>query len=279
MLAQTIAPEHLDVHVADTDLRLHAPQSVLAVIDQMFACIPRTWTGSQPALALDVAFDGVWRIAGSSPQAGKVLGAASSLPQVAGAAVAALLAEVAAQRLVSVWRAAIVAFEGNALALVGDDWETTITLAAHLHARGWRIVSGDYAVVDLPTMTALPFQKLLHVSSSSVASFPLAYRGAIEASPWYSSPHAIAFYAIDPSLVNGHLAWAPRSTIRGILNVDGRLGKNPSLEAVDDFCLSECLRLSDLPVDVAHAMLIPGPFVETADFLERWFHALTHAGA
>jgi hypothetical protein len=146
VLAQVKAPEHLDFHFADADLRVRAPQSVLAVLDQMFARIPREWSGAKPAIALDVIFDGVWHIAGSALSATKVLGAASSLPQVSGACVSSLLAELAANASISIWRAAIVEFEGNALALVGDDWETAITLAAHLHARGWRIVSGDYGV-------------------------------------------------------------------------------------------------------------------------------------
>jgi hypothetical protein len=274
VLAQVNAPEHLDFHFADADLRVRAPQSVLAVLDQMFARIPREWSGAKPAIALDVIFDGVWHIAGSALSATKVLGAASSLPQVSGACVSSLLAELAANASISIWRAAIVEFEGNALALVGDDWETAITLAAHLHARGWRIVSGDYGLVDLTTMTALPFRKLLHVSSSSVASFPLAYRGAVEASPWYSSAHAIAFYAIDPTLVNGQGAWAESSRLRSILKVDGRIGKHPSLEVVEDFAITESLKLHDLTTEVGHAMLIPGSFIETADFLERWFRAL-----
>jgi hypothetical protein len=130
------------------------------------------------------------------------------------------------------------------------------------------------AGVSLAATTALPFRKLLHVSSSSVASFPLAYRGAVEASPWYSSAHAIAFYAIDPTLVNGQGAWAESSRLRSILKVDGRIGKHPSLEVVEDFAITESLKLHDLTTEVGHAMLIPGSFIETADFLERWFRAL-----
>jgi hypothetical protein len=275
MLVQTKLPQHLDFHFADADLRLRAPKVILDVLEQMFARIPRKWSGTAAPLAIDVALENdVWRIDGSSPNAHKVLGGASSPAQVTGAAVASLLAELATERAVSVWRAAIVEFEGNALALVGDDWESAITLAAHLHTRGWRIVGGDYGLVDLATMTALPFRKLLHVSSASVASFPLAYRGAVEASPWYSSTHALAFYAIDPTLVNGPAAWAERSRIKAILNVDGRIAEHPSLEAGNDFSITESLRRSDIRVDVDSAMLVLGGFIETADFLERWFGAL-----
>jgi hypothetical protein len=276
MLAQIKAPGHRDFHFADADMRLSAPNNVLTVLDQMFARVPRQWSGSRPPLSLTVTFEhDLWHIDGISPNARKVLVGTSSPAQVAGAAVASLLADLASERSVSVWRAAIVEFESNALALVGDDWESAITLAAHLHARGWRIVGGDYGLVDLATMNAHPFRKLLHVSSSSVASFPLAYRGAVEASPWYSSAHAIAFYAIDPTLVNGTAAWGERSLITSVLNVDGRIAKQPSLEAGDNFVLAENLRRSDLPTTVNSAMLVLGDFIETADFLERWFSART----
>jgi len=258
MLAQATLPEHRDYHIAGADLRVRAPQTVLDVLDRMFGRVAHVWLGALTPLVVDVTFDDVWRIAGSMPATSKALAAASTLPQVAGATIATLLAELAAQRGLNLWRAAIVECDGNALALLGDDWETAITLAAHLHARGWRIVSGDYGLVDPATMTALPFRKLLHVNSSSIASFPLAYRGAVEASPWYSSAHTIAFYAIDPELVNGAAAWAERTPIRTILKIDGRVGTHPSIEAAG----------------AGQAMLVPGPFVETADFLERWFRAL-----
>jgi hypothetical protein len=275
MLAQVKAPEYLDFHFADADARVHAPQSVLDILDQMFAHIPRGWSGALTPIAIDVTFKSdVWHISGSARGSRKMLAQTSTLPQIAGAAVSSLLAELSHHREISIWRSAVVEFEGQALALVGDDWESAITLAAHLHARGWRMVSGDYALVDLTTMSAIPFRKSLHVSSASVASFPLAYRGAIEASPWYSSAHAISFYAIDPTIVNGPSAWGDRSTIRSVLKVDGRIGQHPSLEAGEDFAISETLKRSDLHDNVDCAMLVAGGFIETADFIERWYRAL-----
>lgn len=241
----------------------------------MFAHVPRTWSGVLPPITINVAFESdVWQINGTSRASRKTLGSGSTLPQVAGAAVSSLLAELAYHREISVWRAAVVQYEGRALALVGDDWESAITLAAHLHGRGWRVVSGDYALVDLATMRAIPFRKSLHVSSSSVASFPLAYRGAIEVSPWYSSARAISFYAIDPAIVNGPAAWGDSSTICCVLKLDGRLDDHPSLEAGEDFAITETLSRSKLPESIECAMLITGEFIETADFIERWFSAL-----
>ena len=275
MLAQVKAPEHIDVHFADADARINAPQNVLTVLDQLFAHLPREWSYALTPISITVAFESnVWNIGGSAPGSKKTLCQNSTLPQIAGAAVASLLAELSHQRGISVWRAAVVEYDGHALGLVGDDWESAITLAAHLHARGWKMVSGDYALVDLDTMNAIPFRKALHVSSASVASFPLAYRGAIEGSPWYSSAHAISFYAIDPTMVNGQSAWGDRARIRSVLKVDGRIAERPSLEAGENFSITETLMRSDLHGDVNSAMLIMGGFIETADFVERWFSAL-----
>lgn len=274
MLAQVKAPEHIDVHFADADARVRAPQNILDVLDRMFAHLPREWSGALPPIAIDVEFESdVWNIGGTAPGSRKTLAQSSTMPQIAGAAVSSLLSEVAHHRGFSVWRAAVVEYNGHALAVVGDDWESAITLAAHLHARGWKMISGDYALVDLDSMNAIPFRKSLHVSSSSVASFPLAYRGAIEASPWYSSVHAISFYAIDPTIVNGQRAWGERSKIQSVLKVDGRIGERPSLEAGENFSITESLNRSDLHDDVDTAMLIMGGFIETADFIERWFSA------
>jgi hypothetical protein len=265
----------LDVHLPGIDARVRAPQHVLDVVDQMFAHLSHVWTGEGTPVAIDVTFDDdTWQIGGTAASSRKTLSRNSSLTQVAGAAIASLLAEFGEARGLSVWRAAVVERGNHALVLVGDDWESAITLAAHLHARGWRVVSGDYAIIDLATMQALPFRKLLHVSSASVADFPLPYRGAIEASPWYSSTHAISFYAIDPTGVNGSAAWGTQSSVRAIVKVDGRSAQHASLEAGDNFSITETLSRSDIPANVDTAMLIMGGFIETADFLERWFSAL-----
>ena len=265
---------YLDFHVADADLRLVAPQAILDVVDRMLASVPRRWSRTHAALEISVddAF-GVWQIDGRGAASSKTLSHAVKTSQVGGAAVGALLAELSHFRGLSVWRAAVVNRRGRALALVGDDWESVIALTAHLHARGWRIISGDYALVDLATMCAVPFRKLLHFSSATVASLPVCYRRSIEASPWYVSPHAISFYAVDPTLVDGFAAWGESAAIDAILKIDGRMGEQPSLEDGGDFAISSALCRRALPAQIASAMLTLGRFIDTADLVERWFDA------
>jgi hypothetical protein len=126
-------------------------------------------------------------------------------------------------------------------------------------------------------MRAMPFRKALHVSSAALPQFPLAYRGAIEASPWYSSANAISFYAIDPTIVDGPTAWADGAVIGTVFKVDGRIAERPSLEAGEDFAISETVKRSDLQADVDSAMLVLGGFIESADFIESWFSAPSYA--
>ena len=175
----------------------------------------------------------------------------------------------------SVIRAAVVEREGRAVAFVGDDWESCVTLAAHLHCRGWKLLGGDYALLGLADLTVLATRKLLYVTLSSADEFPLAYRRAVEASPWYSTPHDIAFYAVDPGLVaKGVPPWARDGRLRAVLKLDGHVAEFPSLERTAPFSLADGVRSDDLErAGVAVAEIKLGDFVTTCDLLERWLEA------
>jgi hypothetical protein len=242
----------------------------------MLAHVDREWSNEQPPLRIDVEFDSeLWRVAGSAPSGRKTLGRLSAVPQVAGAVVSSLLAELGYHRNFNVWRAAVVEYGGQALVMIGSDWESCVTLTAHLHTRGWRILGGDYALACGDTMVVTAFKKVLHANSSCVASFPLWYRRAIEASPWYSSSAGIAFYAIDPTLVDPSSAWGETAPLRAVLKVDGIVSEHPSLEAIDETNFISGLRpntLSAAGIEIASLSL--GEFVETCDLVEKWFRRL-----
>jgi hypothetical protein len=270
-----VAAESLDLHVAGMDLEIRAPRAVLDVLEPMLAHVPRKWTGTELPLRIDVRrSDDVWHVSGRSPKSAKVLGGSSALPRVAGATIASALIDVAQERGLDLWRAAVLERNGQGLALVGDDWESGVTLTAHLHTRGWRIVAGDYALVSRDRLVAHPFRKALYSNSSSIGAFPLWYRAAVEASPWYTTAHVIAFYAIDPSRVTGGAGWGELTPVRAIVNVDGRIAEHPALEIGEPFSLSESLRSDELARrGVATAGLVLGGFVESCDLLERWFES------
>jgi hypothetical protein len=239
--------------ISGFDVRICAPPS----LQQVLSHVDRDWTNARTALQIDARFQvDSWYIAGTAPDSKKILGHGSALPQVAGAVVASLIAEIAYHRDVNVWRAAVVERHGKALVLAGNDWESCVTLAAHLRTRGWRLLGGDYALVTCDTLSAAPcHKKALHANSSSVASFPLWYRPAVEASPRYSCFDLLEFYAIDPTMVGDESPWAQTSPIRAFLKVDGHIAARPAQK-------------------IEVATLVRSDFSETCDFIERWFVTL-----
>jgi hypothetical protein len=245
----------------------------------MLAHVSHDWVEAEPPLRIDVAYDAdAWRVRGESPSGHKTLGRLSALPQVAGATISSLLAELAYHRNFNVWRAAVVERDDRALAMIGADWESCVTLTAHLHTRGWRILGGDYALVSGDTMVVSVFKKVLHANSSCVAAFPHWYRRAIEASPWYSTSQAIAFYAIDPTLVEGTPPWAEQAPLCAVLRVDGNFADHPALEAIDEFPFASGFRRHQLSgAGVQIGSLVIGDFVETCDLIEAWFACLPAA--
>lgn len=278
MISQSVLPatDESSYCISGVDVIVRAPRRLQLVLDRMLAHVSRDCVGTQPPLQIDARCESdVWHIGGTAPSSKKVLCNGSALPQVAGAVVASVLAEIAHYHDLNVWRAAVVEHDGKALVLAGDDWESCITLAAHLHTRGWRLLSGDYALVSRDTFSAISFKKSLHANSSCIASFPLWYRAAVEASPWYSSADLLAFYAIDPTLVGSESPWGERAPIRAFLQVDGHTAEHPSLEIGDDLLLTDGLRRHDLMrCGIEVAMLVRSDFNETCDFIERWFMTL-----
>lgn len=261
--------------IAGVDVTLRAPARLLAVVDRMLANVSRERGGST-AIGIEARCESdIWYISGVAPSSRKMLAPGAALPQVAGAVISAMLAELSHHHDVRVLRAAVVQHNGNALVLAGDDWESSVTLAAHLNTRGWGLLGGDYALVSGETLTVMCFKKSLHANSSCLGSFPLWYRPALEASPWYSSDDILAFYAIDPALAQPGSPWAESAPIRAFLTVDGHTADHASLETGDDFGGHGGLSRSDLErAGIEVAMLVRGSFVETCDFIERWFVAL-----
>ncbi len=268
--------EELRLHIAGADVYITAPRSVLGIVDRMLAHVSRDWTKAQAPLTISVEFDkALWRIGGAAPASRKLLGRLSALPQVAGAVVSSLVSELAYHCNFNVWRAAVVEYDGRALAMIGDDWESCVTVTAHLHTRGWRILGGDYALVSGDAMVVTAFKKVLFANSSCIASFPPWYRRAIEASPWYSTSQSISFYAIDPTLVDVPAAWGETAPLRAVCKLDGTTADHPLLETSDDRGFVSGFRRDEMAragIDIAALTL--GDFPETCDLMQRWFEAL-----
>jgi hypothetical protein len=268
--------DSLCVRVADVDAEIRAPSRVLSILSRtlMHACRPHA--RAIVKATIEVTNDeSVWRIAGSSQHSHKVLSTTSALPQVCGAVVASLIADVAEVAQLRVCRAAAVERNGCAVAFLGDDWESCVVLAAHLHARGWRFLGGDYVLIDPKTLMVHATRKALYATLSIMDELPIPYRRAIEASPWYSTSREIAFYAVDPTLVPPASAWSERGLLRAVLIVDGDVAEFPSLERTPSRAISKGISGKDLEqAGVAVAGVKLGDRIATCDLLERWLQAL-----
>jgi len=266
----------LCVCVAEIDAAIRAPAPILAILSRTLTHAQKPHGCAPVRTTIDVTNDdSVWRIDGTSQHSHKILSTTSALPQVCGAVVASLIADVAEVALLHACRAAAVERNGRAVALLGDDWESCIVLAAHLHARGWRLLGGDYVLIDPKTLTVHATRKSLYATLSIMDDLPNPYRRAIEASPWYSTSRDIAFYAVDPTLVLPASAWAERGRLSAVLIVDGDVAEFPSLERTPSRAISKGISGKDLEqAGVAVAGVKLGDCIATCDLLEHWLQAL-----
>jgi hypothetical protein len=274
-LGTNVVPYALNIRVADVTVRIEAPERVLAVLEATLSFVPRA-EGAEPDVTVSARVrDDAWEIHGLSGSI-KVLAAQSALPQVGGAIVTSVIRDVAVTRGYRTMRATVLSKGDRALAMVGDDWESAITLAAHLHGRGWSYVGSDNALLDPATLDVLPIQKSLYVNASSVTQFPTQYRRAVEASPWYVTPQGISFYAVDPRIAGHSQTWASGAPLAGIIVVDGAMSNQPSIDSLDPACLRSD-RFTRAGLDCSQVPAVDlrlGGFVETCDLVEHWFDSL-----
>src|ERR1700722_18582845 len=178
-----------DFAIAGVSANVRAPQSVMSILERTLAPARTASPPADPPVAITVTNDRfVWRIDGGSQGSGKVLSATSALPQVAGAVASSLIADVAEHAKLTLWRAAVVERDGHAVAFVGDDWESGLVLACHLHARGWRLLGGDYALIERDTLTVRPTKKQLYPTLSVMDGLPNAYRRGRRGGPREPAP-------------------------------------------------------------------------------------------
>jgi hypothetical protein len=265
----------LDVLIADVHVRVEAPENIIQVLNATLNTIPRRDAKKIPDIVIAMRANETWEIHGLDGSH-KIMAAASPLPQVAGAIVSTIVAHVAANQNYAALRAAVIENDGRALAFIGDDWESAITIATHLHGRGWRYIGSDNALLHSETRRVFPVQKSLYLNSSSLAQLPLHYRRAVEASPWYVTEAGISFYAVDPLIAGQPQTWSPSALLAAIVVVDGLIADRPAVETLDAVTLSS-ERLTRLALDWGEVKIVDlrlGGIVETCDLLEHWFEAI-----
>jgi hypothetical protein len=270
-------PGTLDLHVADVKVRVEAPERVISLLNMTLSNVPRFDANHDPDFTIAVvAHADMWEVRGIDGSR-CVLALQSAMPQVGGAVVTLAVTDIAASCAYRTMRAAVIERNGRALAMIGDDWESAITLATHFHGRGWRYVGCDHALFDPVTHRMLAIQKSIYVNASSVSLLPTRYRRAVELSPWYVTPRGISFYAVDPTQAGMQQTWTAAGKLCGVIVVDGAMADIPALDWIDAKRRHEG-RFAGLGIDgdaIGIAELRIGGYIETCDLIEQWFASLS----
>jgi hypothetical protein len=266
----------LDIRVAGIKVRVEGPERVLDLINTTLSNVPRFDVRASPDLTIAVtAHDDAWEIRGIGGSR-NVMAMHSAMPQVGGAVVSRAVSDVATNCDFRTMRATVIERDGRALAMIGDDWESAVTLATHLHGRGWRFIGSDHALYNPASGELHCVQKSLYINASSVAHLPVRYRRAVEVSPWYVTPRGLWFYAVDPTVTGMRQTWTPVATLAGVIVVDGVMADSPLLEPIDAKRLHED-RFTRLGIDwsaVGVADLRVGSYIDSCDLIEHWFASL-----
>jgi hypothetical protein len=266
----------LDLRVADIKVRVEGPARVLELINTTLSNVPRFDASAAPDLTIAVtAHDDAWEIRGIDGSR-NVLAMHSAMPQVGGAVVSRAVSDVATNCDFRTMRATVIERGGRALAMIGDDWESAVTLATHLHGRGWRYIGSDHALFDPSKQELHCVQKSLYINASSVSLLPVRYRRAVESSPWYVTPRGLWFYAVDPTAAGMHHTWTQLAPLSGVIVVDGSMVDSPLLEPIDSKRLQE-ERFTRLGIDwsaIGVADLKIGGYIESCDLIEHWFASI-----
>jgi hypothetical protein len=264
--------------LADTIVRVDAPERILAVLEATLKNVPRALAGAADVSIVVVPAGDRWEIRGRNGTE-LVLGSQSALPQISGAVISRVVHAVAVSREIAAIRATVVEKGGRALAMIGDDWESAITLATHLHGRGWSYVGADHVLHNPLTGEVLCVQKSLYINSSALSQLPMPYRRAVEASPWYVTPRGISFYSVDPTGAGPGPTWSSSATLAGVIVIDGAVGDTPALELPTASRLEE-ERVVRLGFDWSRISVVDlrlGGFVESCNLVEQWFDSIVPA--
>ncbi|MGH7728142.1 MAG: hypothetical protein ACREM2_05070 [Vulcanimicrobiaceae bacterium] len=254
--------------VAEVAVVVRAPREVVAILDRTLSRL--TASAAEPELQVTVERDDAWRIRRSHSPTIVVLDRRQALAEVAGATVSAIVGTACLRSRKLLLKAVVVERDTRALALVGDDWEAAVMIAAHLNVRGWRFVSAHHNFVD-ESLAIAPVQKLLVVTSALLPQLPLEYRSLAERSQWCSNRDGLLFYTVDPHESLGESAWSTSAVLQAVLLVSGTIGHFASVDDVarDDLdpYLPQALR-ADPRLAFGSVVLSSG--VGSADVVERW---------
>ena len=143
-----------------------------------------------------------------------------------------IASEVAAVHGWLALEAVVVERDGRALALTGAPGSGKSTIAAHLLARGWKLVTDDIAFVDEARRKVHGHHGLMRFRSGAIPHLPAAFRATLERSRWYVGEDGeLEFYEVDPASVFGAGIWSHEALLDSVVVLDGEDGP-PAVAAV-----------------------------------------------
>jgi len=274
--------------MVDVDVRIDAPASVMELLGRSYRRFPTVAApaGDHAVVQVDEGPSATAIFVNGQPYK-------TVSPEAGGGAVMvemanAVIGAVAARSNAVIFHAAALERDGDALLLAAPTFCGKTLLATHLIARGWRMISDEYAFVDPLAHHVTPFPKLVYLRWSSLPMVPRSYRRAIERSPWHRVAESgdIVFTAADPADGYSESVWSDGGFLSHLLLFSWARQERAEIERCDAWSvipetnalvwqppnfLDGLSRLARSLRDVVVGRLMPSTPIETASTIEHWY--------
>ncbi len=166
----------------------------------------------------------------------------------------------------------VVERDGRGLAILGAAGTGKSTVAAHLMARGWKLVTDDIAFVDETHGTIVGHHGLMRFRSGALPHLPAAFRATLERSKWFVGEDGeLQFYEVEPESVFGSGVWSHEAKLDAAVVLDDRASSH---------AVSRDEHFGQLP-DAFRALRFgtigQDRSVRMADRIEEWYDAHVRA--
>ena len=124
--------------------------------------------------------------------------------------------------------AVVVERDGRALALIGAAGSGKSTIAAHLLARRWKLVTDDVAFIDEASGAVVGHHGLMRFGSGAISFLPAAFRATLERSRWFVGEDGeLQFYEVDPETAFGAGSWSHDAMLDAVVLLDDCANARP----------------------------------------------------
>jgi len=177
--------------------------------------------------------------------------------------------------------AVVVERDGRALALIGEPGAGKSTIAAHLLARRWKLVTDDVAFIDEARCAVVGHHGLMRFRSDALPHLPAAFRATLERSRWFVDEDGqLQFYEVDPEAVFGAGIWSHEALLDAVIMLDAGAGAHavsPASGAAAFSRFDGTATLAELAGRLRSGAIGRDRAVRLADHIEHWYDAHVRA--